>query len=255
MTSTDPVLYAVAQHVAHLELNRAEAFNSLTTPLAEALTAATVRAAEDDDVKVVLLSGRGRAFCAGGDVKMMAEAEDPGTAVRELAEAAHEAIRALAGLGKPVVAVVHGSVAGGGVGLSCAADVVLAGESTKFVAAYPGIAVTPDCSLSWSLPRIVGERRAMEMVLLNRPLSAARAEAWGLVTAVHADDAVLAEGLSLARALAGSPAAGALGRTRRLVRDSAGRSLDAQLDEERDSIAEHVMTAESRALVAAFVAR
>ncbi len=145
------------------------------------------RAAADDDVKVVLLSGRGRAFCAGGDVKMMAAADNVAETVHELATAAHQAVLALTQLPKPVVAAVHGSVAGGGVGLICAADLLLAGESTKFVAAYPGIAVTPDCSLSWALQRIIGERRALEFLLLNQPISATKAHDWGLVTEVHAD--------------------------------------------------------------------
>lgn len=255
MTAPEPVVYAVERGVAHLELNRPEAFNSLTTPLAEALHGAAVRAGADSEVKVVLLSGRGRAFCAGGDVKMMAEAQEPGPAVRELADAAHAAVQVLSDLEKPVVAVVHGSVAGGGLGLSCVADVLLAGESTTFVSAYAGIAVTPDCSVTWSLPRIVGERRALEILLLNKPFSAATAESWGLVSAVHPDDQALAEGLALAHRLADSPAAVALGQTRRLVRDGSGRTLAVQLDHEAASIASHVTSPQAQSLIAAFAGR
>lgn len=255
MNSPAPVLYTVDQGVAHIELNRPESFNSLTTPLAHALREAAARGGADDDVRVVLLSGRGRAFCAGGDVKMMANADDPAGAVRELAHAAHDSVKVLAGIDKPVIAVVHGSVAGGGLGLSCAADVVLAGESTKFVTAYAGIAVTPDCSLTWALPKIVGERRALEMLLLNKPLSAETAENWGLVNAVHPDDEVLGAGLALARRIAEGPSAAALGRTRRLVRDSAERTLPEQLDVEADSIAEHVTSPEAQSLIAAFAGR
>ena len=255
MTPSTPVLYSAALGVAHIELNRPEAFNALTIPLAEALAEASARAEADHEVKVVLISGRGRAFCAGGDVKMMAGADDSSAAVHQLATAAHQAVLVLARLEKPVIAVVHGSVAGGGLGLSCVADLLLAAQSTTFVAAYAGIAVTPDCSLSWSLPRIVGERRALEMLLLNKPFSAAKAESWGLVTSVHPDEEVLAEGLDLARRVAGAPSASALGRTRRLLRDSAARTLAAHLEVEAASIAEHVGHPEAQALIAAFAGR
>lgn len=255
MTESAPVAYNVANGVAHVELNRPDAFNALDLPLASALHDVVAKAGEDDEVKVVLLSGRGRTFCAGGDVRMMASSESVGEAVHALATAVHRGILALAQLPKPVVAIVHGSVAGGGIGLMCAADLVLAGESTKFVAAYPGIALTPDCSASWVLPRIIGERRALEFLLLNKPLSAATAKDWGLVTEVHADDDVHSAGAALAGTLAGSPAAAALGMTRRLVRDSAGGALAAHLDLEAASISRFAATEESQNLVRAFVTR
>ena len=154
-----------------------------------------------------------------------------------------------------MVAAVHGSVAGGGVGLICAADLLLAGESTKFVAAYPGIAVTPDCSLSWALQRIIGERRALEFLLLNQPISATQAHDWGLVTEVHADGNVHSAGLALARTLASGPAAAALGRTRKLVRDSTTRPLAAQLDVEAQGISDSAATSASQELVRAFTQR
>ena len=255
MTEPSPVAYHAAQGVAHIELNRPDAFNSLDIPLAVALRDAVAETAADDDVKVVLLSGRGRAFCAGGDVKMMAAADNVAKTVYELATAAHQAVLALTQLAKPVVAAVHGSVAGGGVGLICAADLLLAGESTKFVAAYPGIAVTPDCSLSWALQRIIGERRALEFLLLNQPISATKAHDWGLVTEVHADGNVHAAGLALARTLASGPAAAALGRTRKLVRDSTTRPLAAHLDVEAQGISDSAATSASQELVRAFTRR
>jgi 2-(1,2-epoxy-1,2-dihydrophenyl)acetyl-CoA isomerase len=252
MSISTPVAYSVADGVAHLELNRPESFNALDVPLARALTEAVGQASDDDDVKVVVLTGRGRAFCAGGDVKMMARAQDVSRAVQELATAAHQGILALYELTKPVVAAVHGSVAGGGLGLSCAADLMLAGRSTKFVSAYAGIAVTPDCSLSWALPRAIGARRALRVLLLNEPFSATEAMEWGLVTEVHEDDEVLEAGLALARKLAASPAAAALGRTRRLVRDSAERPLLDHLDVEALGIAASAATPESRQMVRSF---
>ena len=132
MDDLGPVAYCVVERVAHVERNRPAAFNALDIPLARGLAQAAARAAADDDVAVVPLSGRGRAFCAGGDVKMMANSDDVERAVLELATAAHEGIESLVNLSKTVIAV-HGSVAGEGVGLSCTADLVLAGESTRFL--------------------------------------------------------------------------------------------------------------------------
>ncbi|HET7690201.1 MAG TPA: enoyl-CoA hydratase-related protein [Nocardioidaceae bacterium] len=253
-TRTDLVVSTVTDGVAHLELNRPEAFNAANLPLADALEAALLSAARDDSVGVVLLSGRGRAFCAGGDVKAMAAADDTPGMVTELAEASHRAVRALAALEKPVVAAVHGSVAGAGLGYACAADIVLAGESTKFLSAFIGIGVSPDSGTSWYLPRIVGLRRALELQLLNRVLSAEEARDWGIVTAIHPDGEVHAAGLALAQRLASGPAA-ALGRTRRLLHDSLDRTLDAHLDQEAAGIVHFVGTPEAQALVQAFGSR
>jgi 2-(1,2-epoxy-1,2-dihydrophenyl)acetyl-CoA isomerase len=254
MTDTPAVLLTVAAGVAHIELNRPEAFNAANLPLTQALEQALIAAGDDESVRVVLLSGRGKAFCAGGDVKEMAAAEDPTVMVSELAESSHRAVRAMVALDKPVVAAVHGSVAGAGLGYACAADLVLAGESTKLLSAFIGIGVTPDSGTSWFLTQIVGLRRALELTLLNRVLSAEDALDWGLVTAVHPDDQVLDAGRVLAQKLASGPAL-ALGKTRRLVRDAADRTLDEHLDHEAPSIASLVTSPEAEALVQRFASR
>jgi 2-(1,2-epoxy-1,2-dihydrophenyl)acetyl-CoA isomerase len=254
MTDTAPVLLTVADGVAHIELNRPEAFNAANLPLALALEGAALQADRDESVRAVLLSGRGKAFCAGGDVKEMAVAGDAQAMVAELAEASHRAVRAVVALDKPVVAVVHGSAAGAGLGYACAADIVLAGESAKFLSAFIGIGITPDSGTSWFLPQIVGLRRALELTMLNRVLSASEALEWGLVTTVHPDETVLAAGRTLAQKLAAGPA-DALGATRRLVRDAVDRTLDEHLDAEAKSITAMVTTDEAQALVRAFANR
>jgi len=254
MTDTSPVLLTLADGVAHIELNRPEAFNAVNRPMAVALEEALLQAGRDESVRAVLLTGRGRAFCAGGDVKAMAAAADTKEMVSELAEASHRAVRAMVALDKPVVAVVHGSAAGAGLGYTCAADIVLAGESAKFLSAFIGIGITPDSSTSWFLPQVVGLRRALELTMLNRVLTAQEALDWGLVTALHPDDAVLAAGRTLALKLAAGPAQ-ALGNTRRLVRSAFDHTLDEHLDAEAETIAEMVLTAEAQALVKAFASR
>ena len=254
MSESAAVLSTVADGVAHLELNRPESFNALNVPLASALEEAVVEAGRDDEVRVVLLSGRGRAFCAGGDVKAMAAAADPRAMVRELVTASNRAITAIAELAKPVVAVVHGSAAGAGLGYACAADLVLAGQSAKFLSAFTGIGLSPDSSTSWHLSRIVGLRRALELTLLNRSLTAQEALDWGLVTRVLRDEDVLEDGKQLARTLAAGPAI-ALGRTRRLVRDGVDSPLAEHLDAEAAAITYLVTTDEAQALVRAFANR
>ncbi len=249
-----PVLYSVADGVAHLELNRPEAYNALDVLLANALEEAVLRAAKDDDAKVVLLTGRGKAFCAGGDVKSMAAADDPAAAVAELIDGSHRAVTALHELAKPVVAVVHGSAAGAGIGYVGASDLVLAGASTKFVSAFTAIGLSPDSGTSWYLTQMIGVRRALELTLTNRALTADVALEWGLVTAVHPDDEVLAAGQELARRLAAGPAS-SYGRTRRLVRDAATSTFAEHLQREARDMLTSASTPEAQALIKAFAGR
>jgi len=203
-------------------------------------------------VGAVLLPGEGPHFCTGADVGALAAtgaAEDPRSAVRELAEELHELVRALVEVPVPVVAAVRGWAAGAGMSLVLAADIAVAGVSTRLRPAYPAIGLTPDGGLSWTLPRAVGAARARQILLTDRVLDADEALALGLVATVVPDDEVAAEADGLAQRLADGPTR-ALGRTKRLVR--AHGDLDAHLDAEADAIAESVVDAEGREGVAAF---
>ena len=223
-TMSPPVLYSVADGVAHIEFNRPEVFNAVDVALADGLARSLQQANADESVGAVLLSGRGRAFCAGGDIKAMAASDDLPGFVDELVHASHRAILTLADLTKPSIAVVHGTAAGAGLGYVCAVDLVIAAQSAQFLSAFTTIGLTPDSSTSYYLPQLVGRRRATELTLLNRVLSAQEALSWGLVNDVQAD----ADALGAGRALAHRLTAGhrhALSATRRLVRDAAQRSL------------------------------
>ena len=203
-------------------------------------------------VGAVLLAGEGPHFCTGADVGALAAtgaAEDPRSAVRELAEELHELVRALVEVPVPVVAAVRGWAAGAGMSLVLAADIAVAGVSTRLRPAYPAIGLTPDGGLSWTLPRAVGAARARHILLTDRVLDADEALALGLVATVVPDDEVVSEADGLAQRLADGPTR-ALGRTKRLVR--ADGDLDAHLDAEADAIAESVTDAEGREGVAAF---
>ncbi|QLQ09930.1 MAG: enoyl-CoA hydratase/isomerase family protein [Nocardioidaceae bacterium] len=254
MTSDPAVLTTLIDGVAHIELNRPQAYNAADTAACAALADAVTAAQADEQAKVILLTGRGRAFCAGGDVKAMADAQEPAHMIYELAEASHRAVRAMSALTKPLIAAVHGSAAGAGLGYVCAADIVLAGESTKFLTAFIAIGVSPDSGVSWHLSRIIGHHRALEMMLLNRVLTASEAHDWGLVTSVYPDDAVQDTGLELAKRLAAGPF-DALGKTRRLAHESFKRTLDDHLDAERDSITSLIEGDAAQQLIAKFAGR
>lgn len=241
--------------VAHLTLNRPEVANGINLQLAEELLQAVTSLADDASVRAVLLTGAGARFCGGGDVKGFAGwGDELGHRIREIAVPLHAAISQLVRLDAPVVAAVHGSVAGAGIGLACAADLVVAGESTKLVLAYTGIGLTPDGGSSWFLPRVVGLRRALELTLTNRVLSAAEALEWGLVSRVVADDAVLDTGRQLASELAAGPTR-AFGGAKRLLHGSLEHALDQHLALETEEIARAGATADALEGVAAFVAK
>lgn len=248
------VLYDVHAGVARIALNRPDASNALDMAMCVALLEAVDAAALDEAVRVVLLTGRGGLFCAGGDVTGMAAAEDRAGHLQRLADAAHGAVRALDRLEKPVVAGVQGAAAGAGLALTLSADLVVAGESARFVAAYTAIGLTPDCGLSWLLPHTVGLRRALEMTMTNRRISPAEAVEWGLATSTCPDDAVGDVASGLAEKLAAGPAA-AFGKSRSLLRSSYTRSLDAHLDLEAATIAAAGATSEATALIDSFVDR
>ena len=203
------------------------------------------------EVGAVLVVGEGANFCTGGDVRAFAAAVDVGGTVRALAGELHALVRALHEVPVPVVAAVHGWAAGAGMSVVLAADVAVAGTSTRLRPGYPGIGFSPDGGMTWALPRAVGAARARHILLTDRVLSAQEALDLGLVATVVADDAVVAEATALAERLAAGPAA-ALARTKRLLRESGSRDLGAQLDAEAAAIAESAAGAEGREGVAAF---
>lgn len=249
----DLVLYRVENDVAEIRLNRPTASNALNLPMTRALHEAVLRA-DQDDVGAVLLLGEGRLFCGGGDLDAMNGAADRGAFVAELAAAAHDAVRAIDGLSKPVVAGVQGAAAGIGLSLVLGSDLVIAGESAKFVTAYTTVGLTPDGGQSWLLPRVVGQRVATELILTSEPVDAARAQTLGIVSTVCADADVESAARAAAEKLATRPTH-ALGPARTLVRSSWNRTLTEHLDVEAATIAAAAATEEAGALIARFLHR
>ncbi|MCB1253581.1 MAG: enoyl-CoA hydratase/isomerase family protein, partial [Austwickia sp.] len=184
MTTLDPVHLQIDDGVAQITLNRPEAGNSLTVPLCHRLAVAIRAAADDATVRAVVLAGEGDRFCAGGDVRAMQAATDRAAFVRDLVEAAHGAVRELARLEVPVLCAVQGAAAGAGLSLVLLSDLVVASPEARFTTAYAAIGLSPDCGLSWLLPRAIGTQRALDWTLRPRAASAPQALDLGIITAV-----------------------------------------------------------------------
>jgi 2-(1,2-epoxy-1,2-dihydrophenyl)acetyl-CoA isomerase len=244
------VLTEVDGDVWRITLNRPDTGNALDPALAEALTAAFRDRPEQ--TRAVLLLADGPRFCVGGDVRSFADADDPGAFVGQLAHAWHAVIRLMLGCPVPVVAGVQGAVAGAGIGLVGACDVVVCARSTKIRPAYGAIGFSPDGGSSWALARALGAPRALELMLTNGSLTAADAHLFGLVGRLVEDDVLREAAIALSREIAEGPVR-AMVRTRTLVRQAAVRTLDEQLDDEARLIAESAADPEGREGVRAFV--
>jgi len=241
-----------AAGVATLTLNRPDAFNALSLTLGRELFQATLEVDEDPGVRCVVITGTGRAFCAGGDVKDFVDnLSRIGVHIKELTTYLHGAISRFARSDKPVIMAVNGVAAGGGLSLALSGDLVVAAESARFTMAYSKIAATPDGSSSYFLPRLVGLRRAMELYFTNRVLSAREAEAWGLITRVVPDAELRTAVDALARELAQGPSK-AFGAAKRLFHQSTWESLETQMEHEAQAIAASGHTEDFRGGVTAF---
>jgi 2-(1,2-epoxy-1,2-dihydrophenyl)acetyl-CoA isomerase len=250
---SESITLTVQDRIATLTLNRPEAANALDPILLHAFRDAAESLDERDDVGVVLLKAEGRNFSVGGDLRFMHDAgDDVADAVYGLASTMHAGILALAELDAPVISVVRGAAAGGGMSLAIAADLVLAAETAHFTVAYTAIGFSMDGGSSWTLPRIVGSRRAMELALLNERLTAARAQELGLVNRVVPDEQLDAEAHALAQRLAHGPI-GAHGAIKRLLRFSSTTDLARQLEDEAHTIAGLSAAPDGREGVLAFL--
>ena len=257
---SDAILFSVDEGLARLTLNRPARLNAFNADLAHAWRDATAEATSRDDVHAILLDAAGPAFCAGGDVVEMATTMGDGAPLTELAGVINSGIRALTESAVPVIAAAHGTTAGGGLGILLSTDYAVVGSQSRLGSLYANIGLTPDLSVSAQLADAVGQRRALQLVLQDRLLSAEEALEWGLVAEVVAGtdaadeaDRVRERAEQVARFwLAG--AAAAYGQAKRLVRSRPERSFVEQLDEEARSIGASFDTPDAKARVAAFAA-
>ncbi|HPF26964.1 MAG TPA: enoyl-CoA hydratase/isomerase family protein [Steroidobacteraceae bacterium] len=238
--------------IAIVTLNRPESANTLNMQMGRDLAAAAIACEGNAAVRAVVLTGAGKHFCFGGDLRgMVAGGEAIEPYLRELTSHLHTAISHFVRMDAPVVAAVNGTAAGAGVGLVAMSDIALAGDGAKFSLAYTGVGLTPDGSTSFYLPRVVGLKRAVELILTNRVLTATEAEQWGLVNAVVPEAEVVTRAIEMAERLAAGPTH-AFGESKRLLAQSMG-ALESHMALESQTIARQAASAEGREGIGAFL--
>lgn len=248
--SYENILYAVADGVATITLNRPEKLNSFTARMAEETLGALAAAEGDRQVRAVVITGAGRAFCAGQD---LAEAVAPGVRIEDIVERQYNAIiRAIREMPKPVLACVNGVAAGAGANLAYACDLAFAAESAVFVQSFIHIGLIPDSGGTFTLPRLVGMQRAFGQMILADKLSARQAEETGLIWRALPDDKLKDEVGTTAKKLALMPTLG-IALTKQALNRSQGSTLELQLLVERELQAIAGASHDSKEGVAAFL--
>ena len=235
MLESDTVLTAFADGVLRLTLNRPEKLNAFNEEMHMALRAGLQRAHEDTSIRAVLLTGAGRAFCAGQDLgdRDPRKTSEPVDLGHTLETYYNPNLRLIRAMEKPVICAVNGVAAGAGANIAIACDIVLAAKSAKFIQAFSKIGLVPDSGGTWSLPRLLGEARAKGLALTAEPLPAETAAEWGMIWKAVDDDKLIDEAGALAKKLAAGPTFG-LALTKQAIHAAASNTLDQQLDLERD---------------------
>jgi 2-(1,2-epoxy-1,2-dihydrophenyl)acetyl-CoA isomerase len=229
-------LVIITQYRDHwvIRLNRPDKLNTFNDDLHLELIAAIDEADADHSCRALLLTGTGRAFCAGADLAATVGTDHDVDLGDVLERTFNPLIRRIRNLRLPVVCAVNGIAAGAGANLAFACDIVVASRSAKFVQAFVNIGLVPDAGGSWLLPRLAGEARARGMAMLGEPVTAEQAEAWGMIWRVVEDDKLFEEAMRVATHLAGQPTT-ALTLMKRMFTEGANNTLDEQLNAERDS--------------------
>jgi len=249
----ETMTYEVVDNVAVITLNRPDDANALNLPMAEELFEVAVKAEHDPNVRAVLITGTGKMFCAGGDLKHFAEAGDEMAGrLTKTATGLHAAVSHFNRMDAPVVVAVNGTAAGAGFSIAICGDYVFASDRAKFTMAYTAAGLSPDGSSTFFLAQLVGMRRAKELALTNRLLSAEEAFEWGMVNKVVAGDDLQEEAMGLAKKFAKGPTK-SFGMTKRLILEACTESLETQMEAEGRGIAECCMTADGQEGVTAFL--
>jgi 2-(1,2-epoxy-1,2-dihydrophenyl)acetyl-CoA isomerase len=250
------VEFEVRGHVGYITLNRPDAANALDAEVARQLYQAALGCDESTDVRAVLMTGAGRMFCGGGDLKAFAAqpAKELPAYLKSVTLYFHEAIHCFARMRAPLVVAVNGNAGGGGMSLALAGDIVMAAESARFTMAYTRVGLTPDGSSTYTLPRLVGLRRAIELMLTNRTLSAREAEQMGLITRVVPDADLRNQAEGLVAELA-EGATHAFGGVKRLLYSAATTTLAEQMELETEWIAEMARTRDAHEGITAFLGK
>ena len=247
------ILLKVDSGIATITLNRPESYNAMSLELAGELLEAVLECDETSSVKVIVITGAGKAFCAGGDVKEFHQNLDKASLyLKKLTSQLHKSIAKICRMPKPVTAAGNGVAAGGGFSLSLACDLTIAAESAKFVPAYSEIAASPDLGMTYFLPRLIGSKKAFELAFLKKMLTAQEAKEWGVVNQVVPDEKLPAEVRRITEQLT-SNSTNAIGATKKLFQLSWSQSLETQMENESEFIARAGSSQDFREGVATFM--
>ncbi|NKB54991.1 MAG: enoyl-CoA hydratase [Alphaproteobacteria bacterium] len=249
----ETLLFDVSDGLAKITLNRPGAANSLNGEMAQDLMMASIRCDEDPDIRAVLLTGTGKMFCAGGDLKTFHTfGADTGARLKEITLYLHGAISRFARMDPPLVVAVNGIAAGAGLSIAVSGDLVLAARSAMFTSAYTAAGLSPDGSSTYFVPRLIGLRRAQELMLTNRRLSAEEAVEWGLINRVVDDEDLAEEAEKLARDLANGPTR-AFGAVKTMLTETFTNPLETQMEIEARMISAMATSRDGKEGIDAFV--
>lgn len=248
----ETVLFDVSDGVATLTLNRPDNANAMNLEMTKELLDVAIACDEDSAVRCLLVTATGPMFSAGGDMKAFITADDTGRLLKTMTTYLHAAISRMARMDAPVVIAVNGTAAGAGLSLAAAGDFTLAAESAKFSFRYTAGGLSPDGSSSYFVPRSLGLRRTMELMITNRVLTAHEAAEWGLINRAVADDTLLSEAETLARQLADGPTR-AFGNVKRMLHATFSDTLESQMELEARLIADLTRTEDLAEGITAFI--
>jgi|TARA_B110000014_G_scaffold247505_1_gene221078 2-(1,2-epoxy-1,2-dihydrophenyl)acetyl-CoA isomerase len=231
------IIFEVTDNIGLITLNRPDDANSINKPMVEELADIAMNCYRDDSIRSVVLTGSGKMFCGGGDLKAFVEQGDAvSNYVDQTATVLHQSISRFARMDSPLVIAVNGVAAGGGFSLALAGDYIIAADTAKFISAYTASGLSPDGSSTFYLAKHIGLLRAKELILTNRLLSAEEACNWGMVTKVVPSDNLLDEAMAMANKFSKGPTK-AYGISKNLLNSTYSETLEAQLDSESRGIA------------------
>lgn len=249
----ETLIFEQQGNVATITLNRPDSANALDVTMARELVHASIRCDESSSIRCVIIRGAGKLFCAGGDLSVFADAgDDAASVIKLMAGDFHMALSRFNRMNAPVIAAVNGTAGGAGFSLAVATDLAIAIDSARFVMAYTNAGLSPDGSSSYFLPRRIGDRRARELMLTNRVLSADEALDWGVVNTVVSADEFDGAVADLAASLANGPTM-AYGQVKALLNASFDNGMETQMEFESRGIADMVRTDDGREGIAAFL--
>ena len=253
MEKFETIIVTKTDNIATVTLNRPNSANGINPALARELAKAALDCDQDKSIRCVILTANGKLFCAGGDLKSVGGEPDKAAAkIKGMADDLHRATSSFARMEKPFIVAVNGMAAGAGFSIAITGDFVIAAESAKFTMAYTAAGLSPDGSSSYYLPRLIGIRKTMDLMMTNRRLTATEAENWGLINQVVPDDTLQTTAMELAQKLANGPTA-AFATVKKLLLCSFDNSLETQMELEGRAIAHHAGSTNGKEGVQAFL--